>query len=48
MKAAQEKRNAIKKYPFIEMKGLQNSKTDYPLRFLFEQVVNNKNAINCL
>jgi len=23
---------AEKKYPFIEMKGFQNSKTDYPLR----------------
>jgi hypothetical protein len=23
-----------KKYPFIDMKGLQNSKTDYPLRSL--------------
>lgn len=30
------------------MKGLQNSKTDYPLRFLFKQIINSEKAINVL
>jgi len=30
------------------MKGLQNSKTDYPLRFLFKQIINSAITINGL
>ena len=30
------------------MKGFQNSKTDYPLRSLFKQIINSKKVINSL